>query len=100
MQNFVFVRFFPKAGAEQQVREILLNMVVNTRREPGCTLYNLYEMTGEDNQHIFCLAEQYLDDDALLAHRAGQYYKDYRATIMDLLAAPIEVNIMTPVDAI
>lgn len=99
MQNFVFVRFFAKVGSEEKVRAILQNMVVNTRQEPGCMLYNLYEMSAE-GAHIFCLTEQYQDDSALEAHRAADYYKEYRATIMDLLDAPIEVNILTPVDAI
>ncbi len=99
MQNFVFVRFFAKPGSEDKVKGILQNMVDNSRQEPGCMLYNLYEMSAE-GKHIFCLAEQYRDDAALEAHRAGSYYKEYRATIMELLDGPIEVNILTPIDAV
>jgi len=98
MSNLVFVRFFPKAGAEAKVQAILENMVVNTRTEPGCTLYNLYETNGASGAKIFCLAERYEGDSALQAHRAADYYKEYRATIMDLLDDPIEVNILTAID--
>jgi quinol monooxygenase YgiN len=100
MQNLVFVRFFPKEGAFDQVKAILETMVVNSRTEPGCLIYDLYEAkTPEGTGGILCLAERYKDDDALLAHRATDYYKEYRATIMDLLDAPIEVNILAPIDA-
>ena len=99
MQNLVFVRFFPKEGAFDQARAILENMVVNSRTEPGCQIYDLFEATTPDGTGgVLCLVERYADDDALLAHRATDYYKDYRATIMDLLAQPIEVNILVPID--
>ncbi len=100
MSNLVFVRFFPKTGAEEKVRKILQNMVVNTRTEPGCTLYNLYQTTGPSGNSIFCLAERYTGDAGLQAHRDTDYYKDYRANIMDLLDAPIEVNILSAIDEI
>jgi quinol monooxygenase YgiN len=101
MQNLVFVRFFPKEGAFNQVKTILENMVINSRTEPGCLVYDLYEaQTPEGIGGVLCLVERYKDDEALLAHRAADYYKAYRATIMDLLDAPIEVNILSPIDAI
>lgn len=100
MQHLVFVRFFPKAGEFDRVKAILENMVVNTRTEPGCQVYDLYEAKNVEGQGgVFCLVERYADDDALLAHRATDYYKDYRGTIMDLLENPIEVNILHPIDA-
>ena len=101
MQNLVFVRFFPKEGAFDRVKAILENMVINSRTEPGCLVYDLYEAkTPEGAGGVLCLVERYKDDDALLAHRAADYYKEYRATIMDLLRQPIEVNILAPIDAI
>ena len=101
MQNLVFVRFFPKEGSFDRVKAILENMVINSRTEPGCLVYDLYEAkTPEGAGGVLCLVERYKDDDALLAHRAADYYKEYRATIMDLLSQPIEVNILAPIDAL
>lgn len=98
--DLVFVRFFPKPGKESQVANILNNMVVNTRTEPGCQVYDLYQTTTASGEKAFCLIEKYADEPALLAHRAAQYYKDYRATIMDLLAQPIDVTLMEAVDVV
>ena len=99
MQHLVFVRFFPKEGALAEVRAILQTMVDNSRTEPGCLIYDLVESHDiEGKGGVYCLMERYKDDDALLAHRATEYYKDYRARIMDLLERPIEVNILHPID--
>lgn len=100
MSHPVFVRFFPKDGQFDTVKAILENMVVNSRTEPGCLLYDLYEARNAEGQGgILCLVEKYRDDAALLAHRDAQYYKDYRATVMDLLKQPPEVNILHAIDA-
>ena len=100
MQHLVFVRFHPKEGAFDEAKSILENMVVNSRTEPGCRIYDLFEAHDiEGRGGVLCLVERYEDDDALLAHRATDYYKDYRARIMDLLAQPIEVNILHPIDS-
>jgi len=93
MQNLVFVRFFPKPQHVARVRELLEWMVVNTRAEPGCLVYNLYE-GADPEKAIFCLVERYRDDDALQAHRETDHYKAYRSEIMELLESPIEVNIL------
>jgi len=100
MQHLVFVRFFPKPEASEEVKAILETMVVNSRTEPGCLIYDLYDAHDiEGKGGVFCLVERYADDEALLAHRATDYYKDYRARILDLLSGPIEVNILHPVDS-
>ena len=100
MQHLVFVRFFPKKEAVGDVKALLENMVVNSRTEPGCAIYDLYEAHDIEGQGgVFCLVERYMDDEALLAHRATDYYKDYRAAIVDLIDRPIEVNILHPIDS-
>ncbi len=98
--DLVFVRFYAKAGQEARVETILRGMVANTRTEPGCQVYNLYETTTLAGGKVFCLIEKYADETALQAHRDTQYYKDYRATIMDLLAHPIDVTLMSALDVV
>lgn len=96
--DLVFVRFYPKAGQEDRVETILRGMVGNTRTEPGCQVYHLYQTTAAAGGKVFCLIEKYADEAALQAHRDAQYYKDYRATIMDLLAQPIDITLMNALD--
>ena len=98
-KDIVFVRFFPFGASFEAVRSILSEMVVHTRTEPGCLLYDLYEADDPDSdERILCLVEQYKDAAAVAAHREAAYYKAYRAAIPDLLRRPIEVNLLSPID--
>lgn len=98
MSPLVFVRFFPKPDNEARVESILRGMVAPTRQEPGCLRYDFYESKGTTGARIYCLVERYADAAAQQAHRETAHYKDYRANIMDLLAEPIEVSLLDPVD--
>ncbi len=99
MQHLVFVRFHLKDGVFEEAKALLENMVINSRAEPGCLTYDLYEAYDiEGRGGILCLVERYKDDDALIAHRAADYYMAYRARIVDLISQPIEVNILHPID--
>jgi quinol monooxygenase YgiN len=98
MSPLVFVRFFPKRGHEARVESILRGMVVETRKEPGCLRYDLYKSGSTSDGRVFCLLERYADADAQQAHRETEHYKAYRASIMDLLEQPIEVNLLDPRD--
>lgn len=91
MSSLVVARFYPRKDAESAVEAILRGMVTHTRREPGCQRYDFYRSATATGERIFCLIEAYADDAAIQAHRETEHYKQYRATIMDLLAQPIDV---------
>lgn len=92
----VFASFRPSPGAEREVEEILRWMVGHTRAEPGCDRYDLYRRKADEvSFHLF---ERYRDGDALEAHRATEHYIEYRRKIADLLAEPIEVVVLDPLD--
>jgi len=97
MSDLVLVKFIPKAGAGEQVEAILRGMIAPTRSEPGCLRYDLLDAPGPDSRNYYLL-EAYRDEAALLAHRETPHYKAYRAEIMDLLAEPIAVAILRPLD--
>lgn len=92
----VFASFVPKPGQERAVEGVLRGMVGPTRQEPGCWVYDLYRSAeGPATFHLF---ERYADRAALDAHRQTAHYRDYRARIADLLAEPIRVVLLTPLD--
>jgi quinol monooxygenase YgiN len=94
----VVARFYPKAGSEAQVQSILTGMVEPTRAEPGCRRYDLFR-SGAGAESGFCLIERYVDQAAIELHRQTDHYKAYRAVIIDLLARPIDVAILQPLDS-
>ena len=92
----VFASFTPRAGKEEEVLALLENLADQVREEPGNEVFSLFRAQGETTSfHVF---ERYLDEAALEAHRATEHYKDYRATIPELLAEPIGVLRLYEVD--
>lgn len=94
----VFASFRPNPGSEDAVEELLRWMVGHTRAEEGCERYDLYRRKGGEFVS-FHLVERYRDQAALEAHRATDHYVEYRAKIADMLAAPIDVVVLDPIDA-
>lgn len=85
--------FAPLPGQAPQVEAVLRRMVGFTRAEPGCRRYDLFRTeTG------FLLHEVYDDQAALEAHRAAGYFADYRRDIVPLLAWPITLTALAPLD--
>lgn len=95
--KLVFATFRPAEGKEQQLLDTLAPMLVNTRAEPGNEFYDLYR-SDDDGKAVYHLFERYRDEEALEAHRASDHYKAYRAVLGDLLASPVEVNVLSEVD--
>ncbi len=92
----VIASFKPKDGQAQAVSDLLTSVMVGpTREEAGNERYDLYRDKDGDGFHLF---EVYTDTVALDAHRAAEYYKTYRAQILDLLAEPIAVKVLVGVD--
>ena len=96
----VLASFYPKKGKNEEVKEILLSMINPTRLEEGNELYNFYEEKNTDVLgKVFHLFEIYTDAEALDFHKKTSYYTDYRSKIIDLLMKPIEVKILSSIDA-
>lgn len=92
----VIARFTPTPEHADQLQKLLEGMVAPTRAEAGCRSYDLFTIQADDAQ--FVLLERYEGSSALEEHRASAHYKTYRAQLPDLLATPIEVTVLTPVD--
>lgn len=94
----VFATLRPHPEKAADLEDALHTMVEHTRAEPGCEVYDLYR-SGQENV-VYHLFERYTDADALEAHRAAPYYKEYRAKLPDLLDSPVEVTLLSEVDVL
>ena len=91
----VIARFAPLPEKRSDLRALLEGMVRPTRSEPGCHSYNLYEVPAEGD---LVLIERYNDQVALEHHRETEHYLNYRAQLGPLLASPISVTVLAPLD--
>jgi quinol monooxygenase YgiN len=90
----VFASFKPTDEARDAFLALLAMMIEHTRQEPGCELYDFYA-DGAGGYHLF---EIYSDEAALQAHREAEYFKEYRAKVVDMLDGDIGVLVLRAID--
>jgi quinol monooxygenase YgiN len=91
----VIARFAPLPEKRSDLQALLDGMVAPTRSEAGCRSYNLYEVPDGGE---LVLIERYDDQTALEHHRTTEHYLNYRAQLSSLLASPLSVTVLAPVD--
>jgi quinol monooxygenase YgiN len=92
----LLVQFTVKPGAEEQARHFILKMQEHTRREPGCRMYAGHQSTK--NPRHFLFYEQYDNAEALDAHRASPYFREYIAQGLEPLMEEVHRELYQPVD--
>jgi len=91
---YVIARSAARRGKEAQLRELLRGMLVPTRAESGCKLYELYE---SDTKGRFYFYEIWESQSALDRHAASPHFKHLEQTIAEFVQEPFEVNILEKV---
>jgi quinol monooxygenase YgiN len=74
MVSFI-VRFRFATEDRAQVTDILRNLALASRQEPGCVNYVPHRI--EDDLDTVLIYEQYADQAALEAHRASPHFQQY-----------------------
>ena len=91
----VIARFAPLPEKRSDLQALIEGMVAPTRSEAGCRSYNLYEAQADGH---LVLIERYEDLAALEHHRTTEHYLNYRSQLSPLLAGPISVTVLAPLD--
>ena len=87
----VIARAVARRGKEKQLGELLQGMLVPTRAESGCKLYELYE---SDTKGRFYFYEIWESQAALDQHAGSPHFKHLEQAVEELLQEPFEVNIL------
>jgi quinol monooxygenase YgiN len=87
----VIARFLAREGKENQLRALLQGMLIPTRAESGCELYELYE---SDSRGRFYLTETWESQFALDRHMATPHFERLKKTGAELVKEPFEVNLV------
>jgi quinol monooxygenase YgiN len=95
----VISRAKAKAGMEETAKQELLSFVRQTRHEPGCIGYDLYQSTQDLLQQVetnsyFVFYEKWRDVNAIGEHLATPYFADLMAKSENLFEGPFEVTKM------
>ncbi len=74
MVSFI-VRMRFDGSDHQQIRELLTELTVASRQEPGCITYVPHFVDGDSSTVL--IYEQYMDDAAAEFHRGTPHFKKY-----------------------
>ena len=72
-------------------KNLAKELIIETRNEPGCIEYDLFEDTS--NENILTFIEEWEDEDAIKNHFNSQHFKSILPKMKPLLASETEVNI-------
>ncbi len=86
----ILARITAKPGSTEQVHAALLDLVSQTRREPGCKLYTLFQR--DDEPTVFMTVEQWLDQASADAHMRTAHLAAAMAQAGPHLAAAPEIH--------
>lgn len=87
----VYLTAIIKAKQEYQkdVKAVLQNMVVNTRKEKACLQYDLHQKTDDENTFVFYEIWESKED--LDLHNTQPYIQEFIALVTEKLAGQPEV---------
>ena len=82
--------FHAKSGRESELRGRLVRLAELSRREAGCLEYTLLEDPSDPAR--LSILERWVDRDALDAHDATSYVREFVASFDHLLEEPLAVR--------
>lgn len=84
-----------KTAHRDEVRATLLNMVTESRKEPACLQYDLYQ--DDHNPNVFVFHEIWESREGLDAHNAQPYIQAFVASLEKLETNPL-IYLTKPLD--
>lgn len=88
------VIWMAKVGREGEVTSIFAKLTEESRKEPGCSVYQVHRHKTEPRR--FFIYEQYKDDAALEAHRNAPHFLQYARKDLPKTADRVEGNLYEP----
>jgi (4S)-4-hydroxy-5-phosphonooxypentane-2,3-dione isomerase len=94
MMVVLVVTWMARAGQEAEVATVFSKLTEESRKEPGCVMYQVHRHKTESRR--FFIYEQYKDDAALEAHRTAPHFLQYARKELPKLAERVEGNLFEP----
>jgi quinol monooxygenase YgiN len=91
----MWVKLPIKEGKREEAKAIIGEALANVQSEPGTLLYILHEDGRDEN--VLYFYELYTDGDALAAHGASDWFKEFGPKLGPVLAGRPEMQMITPV---
>ncbi len=90
------VTWVARTGREAEVAALLSKLTEESRKEPGCVMYQVHRHRTEPRR--FFIYEQYKDDAAIEAHRAAPHFMQFARKDLPKMADRTEGNLYEPLE--
>jgi quinol monooxygenase YgiN len=88
------VTWMAKVGRETEVAALFQKLTEQSRKEPGCAMYQVHRHKTEPRR--FFIYEQYQDDAALEAHRNAPHFLQFARKDLPKIAERVEGHLFEP----
>ncbi|PYV48621.1 MAG: antibiotic biosynthesis monooxygenase [Acidobacteria bacterium] len=88
------VTWMAKAGREAEVADLFAKLTAESRKEPGCAMYQVHRHRTEPRR--FFIYEQYKDDAALEAHRSAAHFLQHAKKDLPKIADRVDGQLYEP----
>jgi (4S)-4-hydroxy-5-phosphonooxypentane-2,3-dione isomerase len=88
------VTWMAKAGKETEVADIFSKLTAESRKEPGCAMYQVHRHRTEPRR--FFIYEQYKDDAALESHRGTPHFLQHAKKELPKVADRVDGQLYEP----
>src|SRR5215813_6441398 len=96
MPMYLFARFEPRVGMEDQVREVIAAVIPSTRAEAGCVRINGYESIR--GVKCFFIHSVWQDEAAFELHATLPHTVRFIARVETLIDHPLDITRSRPLD--
>ena len=86
-----------RPGKTESLRDALKALLLPTRQEPGNLDYALFQL--RDEPETFYVRESWRDEEALEEHIALPHFHAFIGQMESLLAEPLRMDYLTPIEA-
>lgn len=86
-----------RPGKTESLRDALKALLLPTRQEPGNIDYTLFQL--RDEPEMFYMRESWRDEAALEEHIALPHFQAFIGQMESLLAEPLRLDYLTPIEA-
>lgn len=88
----IFAKIIPKPEFFEEAKQAILDIIPQTRKEPGCKIFNLHIFDHTDGTKSLCLYEIFESQKDYDYHHAQNYTKKVFEAYKQWLAAPVEIS--------
>lgn len=89
----VFAKLELKENKMEEFRDLVIELIAETRNENGCMTYQLFQDVNKQN--VFTFTEEWVNQEALQSHLHSKHFQENIPKLAEIQEKELEINICT-----